>query len=54
MDKIISSSPKLPRGRKDSLKLKKIEEIMWVFRQLDYKYRAIFKLKRNVEKMING
>jgi hypothetical protein len=26
---------------------------MWTFRPLDYKYRAIFKLKRNEEKLID-
>jgi hypothetical protein len=33
---------------------KKIEEIMWVVRLLDYKYRAIFKLKKNKEKLIDS
>jgi hypothetical protein len=35
---------------------KKIEEIMWAFKPLDYRYsyNAIFKLKRNDEKLIDG
>jgi hypothetical protein len=34
--------------------LKKIGEIMWIYRPMDYKYRAIFKLKRNEKKLIDG
>jgi hypothetical protein len=34
--------------------LKKIEQIILAFRPLDYKYRAIFTLKRNEEKLIDG
>jgi hypothetical protein len=26
---------------------------MWAFKSLDYKYRAIFKLKRNEKKLID-
>jgi hypothetical protein len=33
---------------------KKIEEIIWAFRPLNYRYRTIFKLKRNEEKLIDG
>jgi hypothetical protein len=27
---------------------------MWAFKPLDYRYNAIFKLKRNDEKLIDG
>jgi hypothetical protein len=40
--------------RNDSLKWKKIEEIMWIFGSLNYKYRIIFKLKRNGKKLIDS
>jgi hypothetical protein len=33
---------------------KKIEETKWDFKPLDYKYKVIFKLKRNEEKLIDG
>jgi hypothetical protein len=44
----------LKLGEKILLSGKIIEEIMWAFRSLDYEYRAIFKLKRNEEKIINS